>query len=84
MCGIGGFSGDFPESLLEFMNQSMAYRGPDDSGSFYSNAYSLGLCHRRLSIIDASSFGHQPMFDPSNKVAIVFNGEIYNFRELRV
>lgn len=83
MCGIGGFSGEFPLSLLAAMNESIAHRGPDDSGSFYSSEHRIGFCHNRLSIIDTSTLGHQPMWDSSHRVAIVFNGEIYNFRELR-
>ena len=83
MCGIAGFVGDFSQELLPAMNESLAHRGPDDSGSHYDGSAGLGLTHRRLSIIDLSPRGHQPMWDVSGKVCIVFNGEIFNFREWR-
>lgn len=59
----------------------MSHRGPDDSGTWFGPG--VGLCHRRLSIIDLSSTGHQPMWDAEKRFVIVFNGEIYNYRELR-
>ena len=65
------------------MSQALAYRGPDDSGEWFDPASAVGLCHRRLSIIDVSPLGHQPMWDASGRLAIVFNGEIYNYPELR-
>ena len=83
MCGIAGFSGDFDSTLLERMNAAMAHRGPDDAGVHFDPAARLGLAHRRLSIIDLSPRGHQPMWDATGRVAITFNGEIYNYRELR-
>lgn len=83
MCGIGGFSGKFNPELLVAMNTAMVHRGPDDGGVLSLPDQQIGLCHRRLSIIDLSPLGHQPMWDVSHRVAIVFNGEIYNFRELR-
>ncbi|MES2208450.1 MAG: asparagine synthase (glutamine-hydrolyzing) [Pseudomonadota bacterium] len=83
MCGIGGFSGNFSSSLLIDMHQAIEHRGPDDEGVLWLQEESVGLCHRRLSIIDLSALGHQPMWDVSGRVAIVFNGEIYNYRELR-
>ncbi|OIO59173.1 MAG: asparagine synthase (glutamine-hydrolyzing) [Alphaproteobacteria bacterium CG_4_10_14_0_2_um_filter_63_37] len=83
MCGIAGFSGRFPESSLRLMGQKIVHRGPDDAGYFHRSEQGIGLAHRRLSIIDLSATGHQPMLDASGQVAIVFNGEIYNFRELR-
>jgi asparagine synthase (glutamine-hydrolysing) len=61
----------------------MAHRGPDDSGVFCDPLVRVGMAHVRLSIIDLSPLGHQPMVDASGSVVIVFNGEIYNFRELR-
>lgn len=84
MCGIGGFSGKFNHELLNAMNTSMVHRGPDDGGVLYLHEQRIGLCHRRLSIIDLSPLGHQPMWDVSQRAVIVFNGEIYNYRELRV
>ena len=83
MCGIAGFAGKFPAELLERMNGVQAHRGPDDAGLFHDPVAAIGLAHRRLSILDVSSAGHQPMSDPSGRVTIVYNGEIYNFRELR-
>jgi asparagine synthase (glutamine-hydrolysing) len=83
MCGIAGFSGDFEPSLVERMGAAIAHRGPDDAGTYLDPEARLGLAHRRLSIIDLSERGHQPMWDATNTVATVYNGEIYNFRELR-
>ena len=68
------------------MNDTMYHRGPNDSGiAIYegSDGYSIGLAHRRLSILDLSPLGHQPMHSANGRVSIVFNGEIYNFLELK-
>ncbi len=81
MCGIAGFIGKGSKEDVERMIASIAYRGPDDRGVFYDDA--VGLGHARLSIIDLSSAGHQPMWNSTQAVAIIFNGEIYNFQELR-
>jgi asparagine synthase (glutamine-hydrolysing) len=62
---------------------SLAHRGPDDSGVFRQPDSGIGLGHRRLSILDTSSMAHQPMASDDGQVVLVFNGEIYNFRELR-
>jgi asparagine synthase (glutamine-hydrolysing) len=83
MCGIGGYFGNYDGELLRRMNASQAHRGPDDEGTYCDGANGVGLAHRRLSIIDLSSAGHQPMRDTTGMVALVFNGEIYNYRELR-
>jgi asparagine synthase (glutamine-hydrolysing) len=83
MCGIGGFSGSFPAPSLAQALGALALRGPDDSGAFFDIRGLVGLGHRRLSIIDLSPFGHQPMASADGEFVIVFNGEIYNFRELR-
>jgi asparagine synthase (glutamine-hydrolysing) len=83
MCGIAGYSGEFDPGLLERMNRAMAHRGPDDSGTWFDESRGVGMAHRRLSIIDLSPRGHQPMWDTTGTVAIVYNGELYNFRELR-
>lgn len=80
MCGISGFVGDFAESNLEKMNSIMVHRGPDDYGTYFKD--SVGLAHRRLSIIDIEG-GHQPISNEDNTIWIVFNGEIYNFQDLR-
>jgi asparagine synthase (glutamine-hydrolysing) len=65
------------------MSRTIAYRGPDDSGSYHDPDNGIGLAHRRLSIIDLSAQGRQPMWDAGRSVAIVYNGEIFNYRELR-
>ncbi len=61
MCGIAGFSGDFSNDLLISMNDKISHRGPDDKGHFYDSAAGIGIAHRRLSIIDTSELGKQPM-----------------------
>jgi len=82
MCGIVGvFGGDF--STIENANSAINHRGPDDYGIYTNKELKAGLAHQRLSIIDTSSFGHQPMFSNDGKVVLVFNGEIYNYKELR-
>jgi asparagine synthase (glutamine-hydrolysing) len=63
------------------MNESLRHRGPDDEGTFFDEHVSLG--HTRLSLLDLSPAGHQPMSDTSTHFTIVYNGELYNFRELR-
>ena len=80
MCGIFGFVGPPDRQLLGRMAASLVHRGPDDAGSFESPSVSLG--HRRLSIIDRAG-GHEPMPNEDESVWLVFNGEIYNYRELR-
>ena len=80
MCGISGF--DFrDEPLIGRMNVCLAHRGPDHGDVFLDDRVSLG--HRRLSIIDVSAASHQPMTDEEGEVWLTYNGEIYNFRELR-
>ena len=66
------------------MSAAIVHRGPDDEGEFYDAAKGVGLAHRRLSILDLSPTGHQPMISEDGAVVLVFNGEIYNFRELRM
>ena len=61
----------------------MVHRGPDDAGEWWSDDGRVGLAHRRLSIVDLSAAAHQPMQDAAGALTIVFNGEIYNFMELR-
>jgi asparagine synthase (glutamine-hydrolysing) len=82
MCGIGGFSGSFAPDLLGRMGAMLAHRGPDDAGEWHDSDAHVGLVHRRLSIIDLSLRAHQPMAADGG-VTITYNGEIYNFRELR-
>ncbi len=85
MCGIAGFTRSaYPDgdtSLLQKMGNVIAHRGPDSHGE-YLNEH-VGLSHRRLSIIDLSDDGGQPMHSSCGRYSIVFNGEIYNFQELR-
>ncbi|HKR31245.1 MAG TPA: asparagine synthase (glutamine-hydrolyzing), partial [Terriglobales bacterium] len=66
------------------MSDAILHRGPDDEGEYYDAAKGVGLAHRRLSILDLSPTGHQPMISEDGAVVLVFNGEIYNFRELRM
>lgn len=82
MCGIVGLSGG-RLARLEAGNARLGHRGPDDSGEFRDTQAGIGLGHRRLSIIDLTPSGHQPMASPDGQVVLVYNGEIYNFRELR-
>jgi len=89
MCGIVGvYNYGNPGMRLQSdtlvrMRDTMAHRGPDDAGIYVSPDGKLGLGHRRLSILDLSALGHQPMVSADGRYWIVFNGEIYNFRELR-
>ncbi|MEQ1881188.1 MAG: asparagine synthase (glutamine-hydrolyzing), partial [Burkholderiales bacterium] len=83
MCGIGGYSGNFDPVLLERMNGSLRHRGPDGEGKVVFGEAGVGLCHRRLAIIDLSPSGAQPMEDGTGRAWISFNGEIYNYLELR-
>src|SRR5262245_30306302 len=83
MCGIAGFQGRFAPEILHLFNDALSHRGPDDSGAWYSALARVGLAHRRLSVIDVSALGHQPMESRPPGAVIVFNGEIYNFRQLR-
>src|SRR5512140_1090733 len=86
MCGIVGICGIEPmqgDALLVSMRDVLRHRGPDDAGTWVSPDRAVMLGHRRLSIIDLSPGGHQPMSDRSKSLTITFNGEIYNYRELR-
>lgn len=80
MCGICGFVGFKDQGLLEKMTAILAHRGPDDRGFYYDNQISLG--HRRLSIIDLSIGGHQPLISEDKGKILVCNGEIYNYQGL--
>jgi asparagine synthase (glutamine-hydrolysing) len=82
MCGIAGYVGRFEPTLLGRMNRAQGHRGPDGSGEWHDAQ--AGLAHVRLAILDLSSTGAQPMPDASGRVVLSFNGEIYNYRELRV
>lgn len=84
MCGISAITGSgWSRNQLEAMIAVQQHRGPDNQGMYISNDNRIGLGHNRLSIIDLSSNGHQPMVDESGQLHIVFNGEIYNYLELR-
>ncbi len=88
MCGIAGFisSKGLPENatgIARRMADALAYRGPDDSGTWLDEQSGVALAHRRLSILDLSPEGHQPMASTSGRYVIVFNGEVYNHAELR-
>ncbi len=80
MCGICGFNGE-DSRLLESMTKEMTHRGPDQYGFYCGEGVSLG--HRRLSIIDLSEHARQPMVNEDGTIRLIFNGEIYNFLELR-
>jgi len=88
MCGIAGFlssdhiSADCSGWLYD-MAGTMVHRGPDDEGVWYDANFGIGLAHRRLSIIDLSNEGHQPMASFSERYVIVYNGELYNFKDIR-
>lgn len=82
MCGIAGFLAAFGPDSLAAMNARIAHRGPDDTDTLFDPALGLGLAHRRLAIIDPSVAGRQPMWDATRRAVIIYNGEIYNYREL--
>lgn len=86
MCGICGVVGQADEQLIKNMLARIAHRGPDDEGVYIaetSTQQRVGLGHRRLAIIDLSAAGHEPMSDAGGSIWLTFNGEIYNFKELR-
>lgn len=89
MCGIAGFWGgnhteDEVEGLLRRMGNAIVHRGPDDAGIWFDSNSNIGLAHQRLSILDLSESGSQPMTSSSNRYVIVFNGEIYNHLDIRL
>ena len=81
MCGIAGFTGSWAPSLASAMADAISHRGPDGSGLWSEDGVALG--HRRLSIIDLSDAAAQPMHTPDGRYALTYNGEIYNYRDLR-
>ncbi len=89
MCGITGFIGpdrSRQECILAInrMTERLTHRGPDDSGYWFDEKCCVALGHRRLSVLDLSTEGHQPMCSESGRYVVVFNGEIYNYRDLRI
>jgi asparagine synthase (glutamine-hydrolysing) len=87
MCGIAGFLSlartEDPSSIVFRMADAIVHRGPDDAGVWTDEEAGVALAHRRLSILDLSPAGHQPMLSPSGRYVMVFNGEIYNHLTLR-
>src|SRR5688572_27593438 len=89
MCGIAGFLSsraidpEYAHDTLGAMTGVLAHRGPDDSGQWVDDDAGIALGHRRLSIVDLSPNGHQPMHSATGRWVISFNGEIYNFQDLR-
>jgi asparagine synthase (glutamine-hydrolysing) len=90
VCGIAGFwdrsastTADTLQRISLQMATALKHRGPDDQGVWSDAEVGLALCHRRLSVVDLSLLGHQPMISASGRFVIVYNGEIYNFRSLR-
>ena len=90
MCGIAGFiyveicSNDFKKQITKKINNSLAHRGPNDEGCYIDNETNLTLSHTRLSVIDLSSGGSQPMVSSSGRYIISYNGELYNYKELKL
>jgi len=85
MCGIVGYwnNNGVEQSIIEKMADRITHRGPDDMGVWSDNDYGLALAHRRLSILDLSPAGHQPMLSPCGRYTLIYNGEIYNHLDLR-
>ncbi|MBT5399673.1 asparagine synthetase B, partial [bacterium] len=87
MCGITGIFGSLRKEDLDRsihkMSSTLIHRGPDDAGIWIDEESGIAFGHQRLSIVDLSSAGHQPMASPCKRFSIVFNGEIYNHLELR-
>jgi Asparagine synthase (glutamine-hydrolyzing) len=84
MCGIVGTIGFVDKALLEKMTSVIHHRGPDDGGmECFTDKTPVGFGFRRLAIIDLSPLGHQPMFNTEKTLCIIFNGEIYNYQEVK-
>ena len=83
MCGIAGLSGVLNSPIAEVMGDVISHRGPDNQGSFDDVQCGIHLFHQRLSIIDLSAAAHQPMSNEDGSLTLVYNGEIYNFPELK-
>ncbi|HEY7152862.1 MAG TPA: asparagine synthase (glutamine-hydrolyzing) [Gemmataceae bacterium] len=83
MCGLAGFVGGFVPGLMARMNEAQKHRGPNGRGVFEDAAQGAALGHVRLAILDLTDLAAQPMYSPDGRYVLVFNGEIYNFRDLR-
>ena len=83
MCGIAGYYGHKPTGLLEAMTDRLSHRGPDYQSVEYIHGREVGFGHTRLSIIDLSAKSNQPLWDSSRRYCITFNGEIYNYQQLK-
>lgn len=84
MCGIAGFWGVAPvPAIAERMARRIETRGPDDAGVWTDDSAGVALAHRRLSVLDLSPAGHQPMHSPCSRYVLIYNGEIYNHQDLR-
>ena len=90
MCGIAGFVTGHPQSaalqlsnIAGNMNRSLRHRGPDDDGVWIDTEAGAALVHRRLSIIDLSPTGHQPMISANGRYVLIYNGEVYNYEDIR-
>ncbi|SVD13858.1 uncharacterized protein METZ01_LOCUS366712, partial [marine metagenome] len=90
MCGISGFwrdsndkSTDWLKEIAKNMADTLLHRGPDDCGTWVDQEVGVAFGHRRLSIIDVTDHGHQPMLSSNGGYVIIYNGEVYNFQELR-
>lgn len=83
MCSIYGALGKNYKIIEQSFSKELDHRGPDDAGIYYDDSKNLSLGHTRLSIIDLSNHAHQPMCDSDDKYVLVFNGEIYNYQEIK-
>jgi len=90
VCGIAGCwepgarrDLDASTALAQRMGDALRHRGPDDEGVWVDAEAGLAFAHRRLAIVDLSPLGHQPMHSPDGRFVLVYNGEIYNFEEVR-
>jgi asparagine synthase (glutamine-hydrolysing) len=85
MCGIAGIlsDGQVTNQCVLRMTQPIAHRGPDDSGCWIDVEAGIGLGHRRLAIVDLSAAGHQPMHSADGRFVLTYNGEIYNYEDIR-
>src|SRR5690348_630242 len=88
MCGISGFysnqySAEEMNNVIKKMTDVIQHRGPDDEGAWVDPKMGIALGFRRLAILDLSPLGHQPMLSANERFSMIFNGEIYNFAEIR-